>query len=150
MIFTKDNLPKSFIPYKILKVCSNSLIDGGHIVSVGNVLPLIIGKGEKPQVWIQAISNPETKEFLSIVENSVSKHSAVEVLEVLGAVVVTIQGVKIVSVKQGADDTASVEVLDLRPIGLNLSGNSTSLNVGGSSFSGNSMKGGGVLIGLGN
>ncbi len=149
MNFTRSNLPKSYQPYENLTICSNKLIGGGHVVAVGDVLPLIIGKGEKPQIWLQALSKPNTKEFISIVENSVSKHPAVEVLEVSGVVIVSIQGTKILSVKSVSEDSAVVESMDLRPIGFNLHGNSSSMSVGGSTFSGNSMGGGGVLIGFG-
>lgn len=149
MNFTRANLPKSYQPYSKLTVCSNTLIGGGHIVAVGDVLPLIIGKGEKPQIWLQALSNPKTKEFVSIVENSVSRHPAVEVLEVSGSVIVSIQGIKMLSVKPEAEDSAVVESMDLRPLGLNLFGDVSSMSVGGSTFSRNSMQGGGVLIGFG-
>jgi hypothetical protein len=149
MTFTLNNLPKSYVPYKSLNVCSNKLSGGGHIASIGDTLPLIIGKGDKPQIWLQALSNPETKQFISIVESSVSKHSAVVVKEISGYVVVSVQGTQILKVKAKGGSNAKVEMLDLRPLGLNLSGNSTSMNVGGSTFSNNSMSGGGVLVGLG-
>mgnify|MGYP003386740888 CR=1 FL=1 len=149
MTFTRNNLPKSYLPYEKLTVCSNTLIGGGHIVAVGDTLPLIIGKGEKPQIWLQAIGNPETKEFVSIVENSVSKHPIVEVKEISGSVVVSIKGKPILSVRAASENSAVVESIDLRSIGLNLYGNSSSMNVGGGTFSGNTMSGGGTLIGLG-
>lgn len=148
MTFTLKNLPKSYVPYKSLIVCSNTLSGGGHIASIGETLPLIIGKGDKPQIWLQALTNPETKQFTPIVESSVSKHPAVVVKEISGYVVVSVQGTQILKVKAKGGN-ASVEILDLRPLGLNLSGNSTSMNVGGNTFSNNSMSGGGVLIGLG-
>jgi hypothetical protein len=148
MIFTLKNLPKSYVAYKSLKVCSNTLSGGGHIASIGDTLPLIIGKGDKPQIWLQALTNPETKQFTPIVESSVSKHPAVVVKEVSGYVVVSVQGTQILKVK-AKGGSANVEILDLRPLGLNLSGNSTSMNVGGNTFSNNSMSGGGVLISLG-
>lgn len=149
MNFTRDNLPKSFQPYQKLIVCSNSLIGGGHIVEVANTLPLIIGKGDKPQIWIQAINNPKTREFVSIVESSISKFPGVQVKEELGELVVSIQGKQVLRVRQISESEASVDAMDLRPIGLNLFGNAQGMNVGGGSFSGNSMSGGGVLLGLG-
>lgn len=149
MTFTKDSLPKSYKPYEELTVCSNTLVGGGHIVAVSGVLPLIIGAGEKPQIWLQAINNAEKQEFISIVENSVSKHPAVDVIEISGAVTVKIQGKTILSVMSPSEDSAVVDSVDLRPLGLNMFGDASSLKVGDSSFSGNSMSGGGVLIGLG-
>jgi hypothetical protein len=148
-MITRENLPSSYVPYKTLVICSNSMLGGGHIVSVGDVLPLVIGKGEKPQIWLQAISNPETKNFVPIIEASISKHPSVEILEKNGNIEVTVQHNKILVVRAESADKAVVSQLDLRPIGLNLVGNANSLTVDGSSFSGNSMAGGGVLIGFG-
>lgn len=148
-MITRENLPSSYSPYEKLVICSNSMLGGGHIVAVGDVLPLVIGKGEKPQIWLQAINNPETKEFVSIIEASVSKHPAVEILETDGSIEVTIQDNKILVVRAESENKAVVSHLDLRPIGLNLVGNASSLSVGGSTLSGNSMAGGGVLIGFG-
>jgi len=95
------------------------------------------------------MTNPEQKEFVSIIESSVSKHAAVEVIEENGAIVVTIQGSKVLVVSSSSENSAIVSQLDLRPIGLNLFGNESSLTVGGSTFSHNTMAGGGVLIGFG-
>ncbi|GAB3215649.1 hypothetical protein [Pseudaeromonas pectinilytica] len=148
-MITRNNLPSSYIPYNTLVICSNTMLGGGHIVAVGEVLPLVIGKGEKPQIWLQAISNPQTNEFVSIIEASVSKHPAVEILEQNGSIEVTIQKNKILIVRAESQDKAVVSQLDLRPIGLNLVGTTASLSVGGTTFSGNSMSGGGVLIGFG-
>jgi hypothetical protein len=149
MTFTRDNLPASYKPYHKLTVCSNLLIGGGHVVEIAGVLPLIIGRGHKPQIWLQAISEVDKKEFVSIVENSISKFSAVEVKEANKSLIITIEGVKVLQVRETSKSEAIVDILDLRPIGINLFGNSKSMDVGGGSFSKNSMSGGGVLLGFG-
>jgi hypothetical protein len=148
-MITRNNLPENYQPYESLTICSNTLLGGGHVVAVGEVLPIVIGKGTKPQIWLQAMSAPNSKEFVSIIESSVSKHPAVEVIEEEGAIVVTIQGSKVLVVKADSEKSATVSQLDLRPIGLNLFGNKSSLTAGGSHLSGNTMAGGAVLIGFG-
>ncbi|MEH6629124.1 MAG: hypothetical protein V7739_22040 [Motiliproteus sp.] len=150
-MITRNSLPTSFEPYDSLTICSNTLQGGGHIVAVGETLPLVIGKGTKPQIWLQAMSAPNSKEFVSIIEASVSKHLAVELIEENGAIVVTIQGSKVLVVYSNSENSAVVSQLDLRPIGLNLYGNENSLTAGGSTLSHNTMIGGpgGVLIGFG-
>ncbi|WP_108721728.1 hypothetical protein [Vibrio coralliirubri] len=149
MTYTRNNLPSSYQPYEKLTICSNSLIGGGHLVELAGALPLIIGYGEKPQVWLQAISNPEKMEFVSIVENSVSKFPAVEVKEIDGSIIITIQGKQVLKVRNVSNSEAVVENMDLRPIGLNLYGDAKNMHMPNGSFSGNSMSGGGVLLGLG-
>ena len=147
-MITRTNLPKSFEAYDSITICSNTLLGGGHVVAVGEVLPLVIGKGSKPQIWLQAMSRPEKKEFISIIESSVSKHPAVEVIEENGSIVVTIQSSKVLVIS-AQENSAAITELDLRPIGLNLHGNQSGLIAGGSTLSGNTMAGGGVLIGFG-
>jgi hypothetical protein len=149
MTYTRNNLPSSYQPYEKLTICSNSLIGGGHLVELAGELPLIIGYGEKPQVWLQAISNPEKMEFVSVVENSVSKFPAVEVKEIDGSIIITIQGKQVLKVRNVSNSEAVVENMDLRPIGLILYGDANNMNMPNGSFSGNSMSGGGVLLGLG-
>jgi hypothetical protein len=149
MTYTRTNLPNSYQPYQTLTVCSNSLIGGGHIVEVAGVLPLIIGKGEKPQVWLQAISNPEKKEFVTVVASSVSKFPTVVVQELKDALIITIQGTEVLRVREISKDKAIVDVMDLRPVGLNLFGDAKFMNMPTGTLSGNSMSGGGVLLGLG-
>lgn len=149
MTYTRNNLPSSYQPYEKLTICSNSLIGGGHVVELAGALPLIIGYGEKPQVWLQAISNPEKMEFVSVVENSVSKFPTVEVKEIDGSIIITIQGKQVLKVRNVSNSEAIVENMDLRPIGLNLYGDANNMNIPNGSFSGNSMSGGGVLLGLG-
>ncbi|MEL0616610.1 hypothetical protein V6243_07165 [Cobetia marina] len=148
MSYTKYNLPKSYLPYEELVICSNVLLGGGHVVSIGDVLPVIIGSGEKPQVWLQVVLNNKKNEFVSIVENSVSKHPDIEVLEMNGVMTVSIKGKSIISVRAVSESKAIVDSMDLRPIGLNMYGDSSSMNVGGNTFAGNRMFGGGILLGL--
>jgi hypothetical protein len=149
-MITLNNLPASFIPYKKLTICSNSLLNGGFLLSMGEILPLVIGKGEKPQIWLQALVNPEKKEFISIVEASISKHPAVSIIENLGMLTINIQNIKILSINNYSEDSAEIDLIDLRPIGFNIYGDNTKLIIGNSTFSGNTMSGGGVLIGFDN
>jgi hypothetical protein len=148
-MITKDNLPKSYTPYKTLVVCSNTLSGGGNILAIGEVLPVLVGKGEKPQVWLQALSNPDKNEFITIVEASISKHQAVKVFEDSDALNIHVGGTNVLSVRVIGDDSAEVFSLDLRPLGINLHGNNSVLKVGNSTFSRNSFAGRGTMIGFG-
>jgi hypothetical protein len=147
-MITRSTLPASFIPYKKLTICSNSLIDGGFLLSMGDILPLVIGKGEKPQIWLQALLNSEKKEFISIVEASISKHPAVSIIDASGMLTIKVQNIKILSISDYNENSAEVDLIDLRPIGFNIYGDSKKLVIGNSTFSSNSMSGGGVLIGF--
>lgn len=148
-MITLKNLPPDYKPYKKLKVCSNTMEDGGHIVSIGEVLPLIIGTGTKPQIWLQALVNAKSNDFMTIVDASIPTHPAVKVSEIDGVMVIKIQGEKVLTIKSTSPNSAEVTQLNFRPIGLNVTGDSSGIEISGSTFSRNTMSGGGVFISLG-
>lgn len=148
-MMTLKSKPDSYVPYESLTICSNTIKGGGNLVAVSEVIPLLIGKGDTPQIWLLALANAQKNEFVSIVEKSISKHPAVKVYEDAEFLNVMISGEVVLSVRQDSESSATVTVLDLRPLGLNMYGNENTLNVGGGTFSKNSMSGGGTLIGLG-
>lgn len=148
-MITTRNLPKSYTPYNTLVVCSNTLTGGGHFVAVGDILPVVVGKGDKPKIWLQALTDPKTKEFMTLVEASISKHPAVRVYEDDDTLKITVSGTLVLSIKATGEDSAEIDTLDMRSLGLNLYGTKNELMVGSNTFSGNSMSGGGTLIGFG-
>jgi hypothetical protein len=149
-MITRENLPKSYKPYTTLVVCSNTITGGGHILAIGDVIPVLVGSGDKPQIWLQALSNPEKNEFVTIVEASISKHPAVRVFEVDGTLNVHVGSTNVLTVKATNETAAEIILMDLRPLGISLYGNSSELKVGNSTFSRNSFSGGGTMIGFGN
>lgn len=148
-MITRNNLPETFRPYERLVFCSNVLIGGGHLLVVGEIVPLVIGGGEQPQVWLQAPATAEAKEYVLLIEASVSKHPAVNVISGSEGLAVTVGGTRVLRVKQITEQSAEVDLLDLRPIGFNVQGNSSGLHAGGASFSRNTFNGVGALIAFG-
>jgi len=148
-MITIQNKPESFSPYEKITICSNTITGGGNLVAVGELLPLLIGKGETPQIWLMALADAEKNQFIPIVEKSISKHHAVKVYEENGVINVSVGGNNVLSVRRISDDEAIVTELDLRPLGLNIHGNKEKLYVGSGSFKNSGMAGGGTLIGFG-
>lgn len=148
-MITVNNLPKSYTPFDTLVVCSNTLIGGVNVVAIGDVLPLLIGKGFKPKIWLQAVAKPDSRDFVTIVEESISKHPAVKIYEENDVIRVELSGILVLAVKSMGENSAEVETLDFRPLGLNMHGTKGSLTAGGSIFSKNTMSGGKVFIGFG-
>lgn len=148
-MITTENLPEDYTPYQNLSFCSNNILGGGHIFAMGEVLPLLIGKGVSPRVWLQAVAAPDSKEFVTIVADSVSIHPAVGVSVVGNKVVVSVRGKVVLTAVAMDDQHAVVSEIDFRPLGLNVSGSSNALNLGGMKFTHNTMSGVGVAFGLG-
>ena len=143
-----SKLPKGYQSYSVLTLCSNRLLNGGAVIAVGDVPPLLIGKGSKPQIWLQALQSPQSKKFILLVDASISCHPMVRVEEVGRQIVVKANGVTILKVEQTEEDQAIVYALDLRPLGFNVFGDTSELFAGGMVFSDSTFAGGGVLVGV--
>jgi hypothetical protein len=147
-MITKSTLPEAYRPYDRLTLCSNFVIGGGHLIQVGEVLPLLVGCGEVPQVWLQAPTDRAGKEFVKLVVASVAAHPAVLVNVDGGVLSVSAGGKKVLQVRAVRPDEAVVDILDLRPVGFNIFGDANGLSVGGVQMSGNTVAGGGTFLAL--
>lgn len=141
--------PIGYHPYATLEICSNMLIDGGHLLSVGTEVPVVIGAGAIPQVWLRVPVDAEGKNYLEIVAASVAAHPAVTVLLEGSRVKISIANKQVLSVIQTSENSAVVDQLDLRPIGFEVHGDNNSLFAGNAHLSKNTMKGTFSLIGFG-
>jgi hypothetical protein len=148
-MITTENLPASYKPYQSINFCSNNIIGGGHIFAMGKVLPLLIGVGAKPRIWLQAVSTPGRQEFITVVNDSKSTHPAVSIRTEGKKVIVSVQGRTVLSAESTGEQSVTISELDFRPIGLNVFGNSSSLSLGGMQMSHNTFSGVGVAFGLG-
>jgi hypothetical protein len=144
-----QKMPSGYSPFSLLNVCGNKLFGGAKILMVGDVFPVLIGRGSKPQIWLRAIESPFDKKFVSLVEASISQHNLVRVEEYSRQIAVKVQGATVLRVEQTGEDQALVSELDLRPLGFNVYGNVSELHAGGMVFSGSSFSGGGVLVSFG-
>jgi hypothetical protein len=148
-MITTDNLPTDYTPYQDVSFCSNSILGGGHIFAMGKVLPLLIGIGHLPRVWLQAVASAEDKEFVTIVSDSKAIHPAVNVSAVGNKVVVSAHGTAVLIAESSRDNQVVVTEVDFRPLGLSVFGTANSLNLGGMQLSHNKFSGVGVAFGLG-
>jgi hypothetical protein len=148
-MITTENLPTNYKPYQSLSFCSNNIFGGGHIFAMGNVLPLLVGIGTLPRIWLQAVAAPGSKDFVTIVADSRATHPAVDVTAVGGKVVVSVRGRTVLAAEANDEQRAVVSEIDFRPLGLNVFGNSAGLSLGGMQLSNNTFSGVGVAFGLG-
>lgn len=140
-----NNLPASYDPYNIVRLCSNTLEGGAHLFEVSGTLPLLIGQGEQPVVWLSASTGPG--KMVDIVTASKPVHPDVAVTDAFGGTVVMVGSEKVLSLKELNNNEIEIDFLDLRPIGLNIFGNKTDgLTIGTNKFVGNNFKGIGTFI----
>lgn len=147
-MITRSNLPQNYQPYERLDFCSNLIVGGGHILAVGDVLPLLIGKGETPRIWLQAVSRPESNEFIKIVDDSKAVYPIVNVEKENNSINIYVKGKLVLCVKSTKDGQAKISKVDFRPLGLNVVGNASKLTIGGQSLSNNTFSNVGVAFGI--
>ena len=150
-MFTLKDLPENYKSLDSLTICSNKVIGGGFPFSLGEGLPLIVGAGKDPMVWIQAVDDPKSKALILVVDENISTVKEISVTKPeQGVIEIYFKGTtRILRVKQLGEKTAVISSLDLRPLGLNIVGNQDGLSIGSSSFSRNTFQGASVFIGLG-
>jgi len=148
-MISTDNIPEGFKPYPELTFCSNRILGGGHIFAMGKILPLLIGAGSTPRVWLQAVASPEDKQFVLIVSDSIAVHPAVKIAMNKGTLTIKLHDRIILEIESSNEQSAIVHIVDFRPLGLNIYGDPNALNLGGMHLSRNSFSGVGVAFGLG-
>lgn len=150
-MYTLKKLPEEFNQLSVLEICSNKMLGGGFPFAIKEILPLIIGGGVRPQIWLQAINDFEENKSIILVDNNVSKMKDIFIFEDNTSEYLEIfrNSHKLLRIKLSSKDKAHISFLDLRPIGLNIYGNPFELNIGGSKFSNNTINGAQVFIQLG-
>lgn len=140
-----------FENYNELIFCSNYLRNYKSIIkqASNDFEPLIIKKGddEKPLVFLRSYDNKKS-ESIDIINGSKSVVESVKFFQSLTGCFVGYNDITILEIVQNEDNIMEVISLDLRPIGLNIFGDSTALNMGGNTMSRSSMSNVGSFIGI--
>lgn len=148
-MITRTSLPETYIPYQNLNLCSNTIIGGGHLMVVGEIVPLLVGSGETPKIWLQAPTDNTGKSYVPLVVESVATYPSVTVTSDGASLSIFAGGTQVLHITQLSRDSAVIDIMDLRPIGFNVFGTATSLQAGGMKFSTSTFSGGGTMFAFG-
>jgi hypothetical protein len=135
-----QSLPQEYKPYHNITFCGNTFKNLKYLIDDNGFIPLLIGMGDIPRLWIY------TKKELNavvVVQDSVAilpvirvdifsneKKLSVEFTQVPGAT-----NTKIFEMDFSAEIPV-VKLIDLRPVGYNVFGDSTALNIGEQKYQG--------------
>lgn len=147
-MFTLDSLPSNYRAYDKLNLCGTQLIGGTHIFAIGGKLPLIVGAGVKPQIWLHGITSQDGRKTALLVDSSIPKFSWVRVEEQGRQILVKVHGATILRIEQTGEDQAVISEIDLRPIGFSIYGTVSTLFIAGSQFTGGTIIGSKVFAGF--
>ena len=148
---TEIDLPNEFVAFEELRFCSNTLQNCEIPIAIDGRPILLVGKGEQPQIWLWGLVDQKTKELVQIVSsNSVRVFTApIKVESENDSTCVKLNDTIIIKAVKLSDENAAIEQIDMRPLGFNIYGNSSTLNVGTNVMVGNRIVGGRAFIALG-
>ena len=135
--------PKDFVPYRRLLLCSNDLALVQVPIVAGGTAVLLIGVGPSPRVWLSAPTEQGSITWKRVVADSHSDCRIISILrnERLGSTTIFVEQQIVLDVRTDAEEIAHVDQLDLRPLGLDVHGDSGGLFVGTQRLVGNSFVG---------
>lgn len=145
------SLPRNYLPYDELRLCGNTLKTVKIPFLIGETPLLLIGKNSVPQVWLSAQTSPGSHQGESLVEENRSLNPAVyvDVQDGSRTVYVKLSNIVIIKVRAQSKTNAVIDLLDLRPIGLNVYGDQSGLSFATNTFAGNSMMNSRVAFAIG-
>lgn len=146
----KIDTPHDYVPFQELVLCSNKMV-GVHVpFLVDGGVPLLVGNDGGPKVWLNAKPPGTAGHWLPVVRRNKSVHGSVKVATEGAQKVVVTAGTVVVLVVEAMQGTgAEVSQLDLRPLGLNLYGDTSGLTVGTNRIVGNEIHDAQAMVKIG-
>jgi len=149
-MITTNNLPIGFTPCNKVKLCTNAILGGSQLFLLGNTVPLLVGAGgQAPRIWLQAISDPSTRDFVPVVQDSRSIYPSVNVSIDGSSILILVDHHTVLKAESLGKSDVVIKEIDLRPLGLNVHGDQSGLTLGGMQLINNTMTGVGVAFSLG-
>ncbi|GHB00517.1 hypothetical protein ACFFLG_02330 [Shewanella indica] len=145
-----DELPSGYkAPQKIV-LGTNTLENVNLLLSFNGFVPILIGDGKKPRVWINIPTNREGSEWYPLVKDNFSTNDKVVVLESKKSIKITTPDGIILECYKLDDGIIDVKLLNLKPFGLNVVADDKRLMVMNQTFTSSIFKNIGTMIGIGN
>ncbi len=145
-----NSLPTSYIEPKQLEIASNILVNVKAILEVNGHIPILIGDGEKPRIWLYIPANKEGTEWHPLIKDNFSTNKNVVVSGKKNSIAITTPQGSILECEKRSDGVVEVSKLDLRPIGLDFVASGNEIKFMGNTYSGNTFTNVRVMFGIGN
>ncbi len=144
-----DSLPTEFTPYKQLEIATNKLVDGVALVSVNGFIPVLIGRGETPEIWMTIPADPQGKDWRPIVSKNTSLLDVLTVIAKGKVIEVAMADEIVLEVKEISRESAEITKCNLRPFGINVFLEDDCLKVMTNRYSGNTITEAKIFIDVG-
>ena len=141
-----DALPTEFISYKQLEIATNKLVDGVALVSINGFIPVLIGRGETPEIWVTIPADQQGKEWRPIVSKNTSLLDVITVIAKENMIGVTLADEIVLEVKEITRESVEITKCNLRPFGINVFLEDDCLKIMTNRYSGNTITGAKIFI----
>ncbi|MCA9498240.1 MAG: hypothetical protein MRJ67_13670 [Nitrospirales bacterium] len=141
-----DSLPTEFTPYKQLEIATNKLVDGVALVSINGFIPVLIGRGETPEIWVTIPADQQGKEWRPIVSKNMSLLDVITVMAKENMIGVALVDEIVLEVKEITRESVEITKCNLRPFGINVFLEDDCLKIMTNRYSGNTITGAKIFI----
>lgn len=149
-MISKESIPQSYVAFRELNLCSNTLRNVRVPIKVNGFPVLLIGGNGRLRAWLAAPLNKEATQWRFIVFGDVISHSSISLVINDGLLTASYLQTVLVEVEKVSEEKAIVRQLDLRPLGLAIYGDTTGLHVSGATLSSNTFENVDTMIAIGN
>lgn len=143
------DFPTQYEPYQTLRIGTNTLTNVKALASIGNDIPLLVGKGATPRVWLSIPMDQYGKSWYPLIKDNFATHPDVIIEAKPKLLIVRIPNNTVLTAIRSSDDTLTIQKLDLRPFGINIYADEGSLHVMGNTLTRNEFRDIQVVIGVG-
>ena len=145
----RDSLPPGYQQPERLVIGLNNLTNVMAVLEVNGSLPILIGDGEKPRIWLYVPANKEGTEWYPLIKDNFSTNPKVLVTGSENSVTIATPQGNILECEKRADGAINVSKLDLRPFGLDFLADGNSIKFMGNTYTKNTFTNVGVMFGVG-
>ncbi|MEZ9819300.1 hypothetical protein AB4238_01555 [Shewanella sp. 10N.286.45.A1] len=143
------SLPSNYRPPKKMQIGTNSIENVQKLVSFKGHIPILIGEGKIPHIWINVPVNQEGNEWYPLVKDNFSTNQVVIVIKRENGVKVTTPDGVVIDCEIDTNGDIYVKKLNLRPFGINVFADEASLNVMGTTFTSSGFNNVDTVVGIG-
>ncbi len=144
-----DNLPSTYIVPKHLNIGTNQLENVIALISFKEYIPILIGEGYIPKVWLNIPINKEGTEWYPLIKDNFSTNDKVVVLKDNRNIKITTPDGVILDAYSKDNGEIIINTLNLMQFGLDVKSNENELVVMNNTYIDNTFKNVRIMIGIG-
>ncbi len=143
-----DSLPVQFKPFEVIEIGTNILTKCKALFEINQFIPILIGCGKVPKVWLSIPADKSGNNYQPIVRNNLSLNKQIVVAIGVDNVRIRSPEGEVLNVKKVDETKAEVVSIDLRPFRINIYTDQNILMVANNELKHNKFFNADVMVGL--